>query len=178
MSLVTISTSLYASQTLLLEQSASQPTTVGLSFENGVVISDLGATDWLTIASLVNLSSAIGSESGDAVVSIDAHGILTLHSNWYTSVTITAALLCDISASVRYGQLEVTPNVHPASGDLDLGYETGFQFQQADSMLPVPARIRTPDGHRLINFQVVATFDTDFLSSSTDTNQGGGSRVE
>ena len=43
--------------------------------------------------------------------------------------------------------------------DVDFGQETGFMFQQSGSLLPVPVRIRAPNGQRLINFQqVVLTF--------------------
>ena len=163
---VTLSTSLTTSQTLLLQRLQKQSTVVDVVFSNGLQISDILAADWLNVESLLEFA-APGPQSA---VTIDSLGEVTQHGNWHERVSVTASLKCD---STRFGYLDIAANLHPAEGDVDFGQLTGIQFQQVGSQLAVAVRIQTPNGHRLINFQVSATFDTAYLSSSTDPSAGG-----
>ena len=165
-STIGLSSSLDSSETLRLEMGSSQSATVSLVMSNGVTISNVASADWLSLSDLIGFSSDL-----PAAASIGAStGVVTQHDNWYDDVSFTATLACD---SVRTGVLKVLPNLHPAQADLDLGQETGAQFQQSGTTLAVPVRVRAPSGHRLINFQVSASFDTALLTSSTDGGASG-----
>ena len=98
-------------------------------------------------------------------------GELTILTNWYEAVAVVAAMTCEPTVA---GALDVTPNLDPSPGDVDLGEPTGAQFVQSSSgMLPVAVRIRAPSGHRLVNFQLVASYSLDHLTSSNDAASGG-----
>ena len=166
---------LLEASTLSLEVGSTRRAGVALSFANGVVIEDVSATPdpasgaqngaWIDAASVLSFSS-----DAAAALTVDAHGQLTQHANWPAAVLLSASLACEPSMRAT---LEVHSNLHPAPADVDFGQPSGAQFQQLGGTLPVPVRLRTPDGHRLLNFQASASHDLpsafhDLLSAFHD----------
>ena len=139
--------------------------TVGLEYDNGLVVSELATAGYMSVSALLNLTSNMPS-----VVSIDAMGDLALHDNWHSEVIITASLVCD---PMQYGHMAIKANLHAAPDDVDLGQVDGYQFQQVDGLLAVPVRIRPPDGSFLVNFQIAVNFDESILTSNTDGSSNG-----
>ena len=159
-----LTTSLQAGRTLQLERGDAQSTKLRARFSNGMELEDVSAAEWLNPSNIITFSSSV-----PAAVDIDAQGMIFHYSNWHDEVILSASLTCDVS---RGAQLRVKANLHPAQGDLDLGNPTGLQFSKMENRLHVPVRLRAPDGHRLINFQVSASFDPIYLSSATSPAGG------
>ena len=160
-----LSTELREESTLSLVTNTKQEVTIGVIYENGIVFEDLGASAGglgVQVSDIVEFGSSV--PSAIAIGFMDGLYQVQQLANWEVPVALNLTLSCNSSV---VGELEVHSNVRPVEQDLDLGFETGLMYQQRGNLLDVPVRIRTPDNQRLINFQVVVTFDTDYLTSVT-----------
>ena len=129
-----------------------------VDFADGTRFSDASAIDWIPAGSLITFNS-----SDTSVVNVTvATGLFTLHSNWHTTVQLSATSAC--SDDLR-GALDVAPNLEPATGDVDLGSSRGLQFQQSGSSVQVPVYANVADGV-LVNYQIEVYFDSSVFRAT------------
>ena len=153
---VAIETPLSALDTLNLEIHESQRAVVSVTFADGLVVRDLATSD------IVDISTLVLSTSEPSVVSINATGWITQLANAKDTISLQAVLACNASV---WGTSTLRSNLQPSVNDVDLGQDLGFQFQQVGDVLDVPVHVRIPTDRRLINFQLLATFDPDVMTS-------------
>ena len=111
---VTWSVPLSVGNTLVTERDGSRATTVSLRYASGLELNDVGSSaysGWLTLAQLVNFSSAL-----PAVVEVNSVGQLTLRDNWYVPTAARASVLCNPAV---YAEQSVVANLAPAVNDVD-----------------------------------------------------------
>ena len=159
-----LSTHLKPNSTVQLEAGSSQPMSVDVTFDNGVLLADIVSLSLFDDAPIIVFNS-----SDIETIGVDTMGTLTLHDNSHERIALSAALRCNAAVSHA---LVVAANLHPSVGDVDFGHEDGLQFQQRGDRLDVAVRIRTVD--RAINFQLVANFDDSVLTSGSDATYTSG----
>ena len=108
--------------------SSTTPVLIRLEFDDGTVIEGTPTT-LVNLLPITTISEFMTfSSSNPDIVSIDENGILTLKSNWYTSVNITGTIICSLSLPSRNvsGTEIVYPNLYPKCYDVDI--ETNVSF--------------------------------------------------
>ena len=80
---------------------------------------------------------------------VNGAGTLTLRENHHRMVDATTTAVC----SGLSDALPVAANLYPALGDVDLGSDSGLQFQPSGSTLTVPVRVNMASS-TLLAFQV------------------------
>ena len=154
---------LSSSSTLTKEQGGVQGTALTIAFstpDGELTYNNIGSSDWLDLSTIVTYTS-----SSPSIISIDSVGTLTLLDNGYETVELVAALACNGGVSAGSS---VKPNLLPAEMDIDLGEESGFQFQQsAGQPLDVKVHVRPKSGYYMTSFMVkIGDFDTSMLTSA------------
>lgn len=159
--------SLVDGDTLLLVPGAMRTTSITLRYSTTsgeVVFSDVGSSTfsgWLDLATMVKFSSAL-----PGITSVDSVGTLTLFDNWYEEFEVNATMFCTsrISAS-----RQLKANLLPAEMDVDLGENSGFQFQQQapGTALAVQVHVRPRAGFYMTSFQIrIGPLDPSILNSA------------
>ena len=162
---VQIETDTDAESTLNLLKMSTQPLRAHLNFSNGATAPSIAAAGWMSIKTLLTIYS-----DAPGFIAVDSFGNLTLLDNWPRPIILQASLKCN--AAVKHA-IALKANLLPAEFDVDAGGVRNFQFLQEEGLLAVPLRVHVPAGHRLINFQIVVSFDSSRISSSFDKKAGG-----
>eukprot|EP00965_Chrysotila_dentata_P244055 6205749-Pleurochrysis_carterae.AAC.1 len=147
--------------TLSLETDATVSTTASVRFASGLWYANLAqaASGWFNFDEMIEYKS-----SETDIVQVSPTGNLTLLDNWHHLVDLTARIRCGAGVLTSHS---VKANLLPASGDVDLGFKFGFQFQQTlDGYLPLAVRIRVPDGAVLKSFQLNIDFAPELDTAS------------
>jgi len=103
-----------------------------------------------------------------SAISISSSGVMTLHSNYFSSVIIAAEGLCqpivNSNAATEYS------NLVPEPYDVDLGSISGppFGTVEAGSTFEVPVRIQGNGVNDVTSFQILVTFDAYHIRVSSD----------
>ncbi|KAL1521827.1 hypothetical protein AB1Y20_021478 [Prymnesium parvum] len=138
---------------------------VALAFDDGTIFPNALAVDWIPVSALVSFSSNLTS-----AVTSDALGGFTLLLNHWELIVLRAQLVCTQSQEVSVqGALSVAANLRPRLGDVDIGSQSGLQFQQQGAQLVLPVRANAQIG-RLVTYQVDINFDSSVLAAQQCTS--------
>ena len=130
-------------------------TKLNLLMQDGTIYPDLHSLSWLPASEIVEYDSTY---SGALSVG-SADGTLVLHSNHHEEVGITASTIC---APLVDDSLSLAPNLLPPLRGLDLGTNSGLQFQPTPTTLDVPVIVQA-GADKLTSFQIIVEFDDSML---------------
>ena len=123
-------------------------------------------SDWLEPSSLLNFSSEL-----EPAITVSTQGVLSLWSNWYESIQLSAFDICGEGFS---GTLDVYANLEPEAYDVDLGSETGAAFGTVSvgDSFDVEVRVQGSGNLDLTAFQVIIEFNSSLVIVSTAKSRG------
>ena len=130
-----------------------------------LVVANEGQTssDWISPSSFLEFSS-----DQDAITVSD-EGVVTLATNYYATVTLTATDSCGSGVS---GTSEVYANLEAETYDVDMGATTGPAFgtvTEGDTF-DVDVRIQGSDDYDVTAFQIIVTFDSSVVQVASDSD--------
>ena len=119
----------------------------GTQFDDAAIMNDI--PDWCALSELLGFSSGVPA----AIVS-DEYGGFTILDNHYEVVPLTTNVVCP-NSTVDDSTLHVYANLLAMLDDVDLGEQTGLQFQQVGDKIEIKVRANADaGGTRLVVYAV------------------------